>query len=319
MSFGPEARAAIPALIAMANEDWMDSADMDRRILSLDLVAIQALSKIAVNTESSGQVVATLTELVQEKSPNRCAAAVEALGEFGPAAQSSIPALIRTLPWSLPPMNRSPSDRGVVIRALCRIGSGTKSSGDVIAALARAARTGMPGMQWEAADALGDFGPAAEAAVPDLIRAIEEAAPKKHYQVAWRASVALGRIAPGRKSAGEAIEALLKLLRIRPPEPNFRIAAADALGDFGPAAEAAVPDLIVIMKEPSSKPAEAQVMSTVARALVRIAPGTSSNERAMRALTEALPRLRSIANERGMPEVISKAAKETLAKIEGRM
>ena len=58
-------------------------------------------------------------------------------------------------------------------------------------------------------------------------------------------------------------------------------------------------------------------MSTAARALVRIAPGTPSSEQAMRALTEALPRLRAIAKDRGRP-MAGKAAEEALAKIEGR-
>ena len=130
--------------------------------------------------------------------------------------------------------------------------------------------------------------------------------------------MALGRIAPSTKSAGEAIAALDRLLRIRPAEANFQIAAADALADFGPAAESAVPDLIQVLKESSGDRGVArQVMSTAARALVRIAPGTPSSEEAMRALTEALPRLRAIVKDRGRP-VASEAAEEALAKIEGR-
>jgi hypothetical protein len=130
--------------------------------------------------------------------------------------------------------------------------------------------------------------------------------------------VALGRIAPGTKSTGDAIAALHGLLRIRPAEANFQIAAADALGDFGPAAEPAVPDLIQIMKESSGEEgANPQVMSTAARALVRIAPRTPSNEAARRALTLALPRLRAIARG-GNRSMAGRAADQALAKIEGR-
>ena len=142
-------------------------------------------------------------------------------------------------------------DRAVAIKALIRIAPGSKSSGEVIAALGVVVRTGDPGLQVDAANALGELGPAAESAVPDLIRAIEEAAPEKRFQVTWRASVALGRIAPCTKSAGKTIAALHALLRIRPADENFQIAAADALGDFGPAAESAVPDLIQIVKGPA--------------------------------------------------------------------
>ena len=48
-----------------------------------------------------------MTELIQETSPNRSAAAVAALGEFGPAAESAVPALIRALSWKLPRPPRS--------------------------------------------------------------------------------------------------------------------------------------------------------------------------------------------------------------------
>jgi HEAT repeat protein len=343
MSFGPEARAAIPLLIAMARETWSDSTEMDRQRFNLDCLAIQTLTKIAVKTDSAGQVVAALIELVQEKSPTRCHAAVVALGEFGPAAESAVAGLIRALPWHLPrAANSLVRDPPVVIKALARIAPGTKLAGAAIAALGKVARTGTPDIQSAAADALCDFGPAAESAVPDLIRAIEAATSEKRYEVTWRASVALGRIAPGTKSAGDAIAALHALLRSRTPEPNGQIAAADALGDFGPAAERAVPDLIQILKNSSHDEAEVQVMSTVAGALARIAPGTPSGEEAIRILTGALdsrdwfikqdainhlgqlgpraagaiPRLRALTQD-GMPE-IRKVAEEALATIEGR-
>jgi hypothetical protein len=309
MTFGSQARAAIPALIAIAREEGGDSATEDRVILAQDRPAIQALPKIALETESAGQVVAVLTELVQETSPKRAAAAVAALGEFGPAAESAIPALIRALSWERPPGS---------IDALVRIGAGPTSARKVIAGLGGLVRPGGPDIQPAAADALGGFGPAAESAVPDLIFAIEEAAREKHYMVTWRASVALGRIAPRTKSAGEAIAALDRLLRIRPAEANFQIAAADALAEFGPAAESAVPDLVQVLKESTGEGGDASlVMATAARALVWIAPGTPSSDKAMHALIESLPRLRAIAKVRAWPEAM-KAAEEALAKIEGR-
>jgi HEAT repeat protein len=311
MTFGPEAREAIPALIAMAREEWSDSAVVDRQILALDRSAIQALPKIALETESAGQVIAVLSELIKETSPNRSAAAVAALGEIGPAAESAVPALIRALSGK-----RLPSDP--VMEALVRIAAGPTSARKVIAGLGGAVRTGRPEIQSATANVLGDFGPAAESAVPDLIFAIEEAAREKRYNVTWRASVALGRIAPRTKSAGEAIAALERLLRIRPAEANFQIAAADALAGFGPAAESAVPGLIQVLKESSGdRGVDRQVISSAARALVRIAPGTPSSEEAMRALTEVLPRLRAIVRDRERT-VNSNAAAEALAKIEGR-
>ncbi len=318
MTFGSEARAAIPALIAMAREEWSDSAALDRRILALDRSAIQALPKVALETESAGQVIAALAELIQETSPNRSAAAVAALGEFGPAAESAVPALIRALAWKLPPMTNSHVDPAVVIKALGRIAAGPNSARKVIAGLGMVVRTGRPEIQSAVANTLGDFGPVAESAVPDLILAIEEAAREKHFDVTWRASVALGRIAPRTKSAGEAIAALGRLLRFRPAEANFQIAAADALADFGVAAESAVPDLIQVFKESTGERGDAfQVMAIAARALVRIAPGTPSSEEAMRALTEALPRLRAIAKDRTRPGA-GKAAEEAIAEIESR-
>jgi HEAT repeat protein len=315
---GPEARAAVPALIAMAREEWSDSAAADRRDLALDRSAIAALAKIAPGTESASRVVAALTGLIQQESPSRCETAVAALGEFGSAAESAVPALIRVLSWQQPPVGGRAVGPTVIFKALARIAQDPKSTGAVIAGLREVARTGRPEIQWEAADALGGFGPAAESAVPDLVLAIEKAAREKQYHVSWRASVALGRIAPRTKSAGAAIAALVALLRIRPAEANFQIAAADALADFGPAAESAVPDLVRDLQASSGEGrGGSQVMATAARALVRIAPGTPSNEEAIRALAEAIPQLRAIAKDRNMP-MASIAAQEALAGIENR-
>jgi HEAT repeat protein len=309
MTFGPEARAAVPALIAMAREEWSDSTVVERQALALDRSAIQALSKIARETESAGQVIAALAELIQKTSPNRSAAAVTALGEFGPAAESAVTALIRASSFA-----GSPD----VIKALVQIAAGPNSAAKAIAGLGAVVRTGSPDMQWDAADALARFGPAAESAVPDLILAMEETGREKPGRVTWRAAVALGRIAPRTKSAGEAIAAVTRLLRIRPDNEGLRIVAADALADFGPAAASAIPDLIQVLKESSGdRGVDRQLLSSAARALVRIAPGTPSNDKAMRVLTEALPRLRAIVKDR-TTTLNSDAAQEALAKIEGR-
>ena len=58
---------------------------------------------------------------------------------------------------------------------------------------------------------------------------------------------ALRRIAAGPNSAGKVIAGLGSVVRTGRPE--IQRDAADALGGFGPAAESAVPDLILAIEE----------------------------------------------------------------------
>lgn len=83
-----------------------------------------------------------------------------------------------------------------------------------------------------AAKALGILGPEAEAAIPELIKALHDS----ETQVSWDAASALGRV--GRPAVPELMRALAD------SSSYVRHCAAYALGEIGAAAEPAVPALI---------------------------------------------------------------------------
>ena len=67
--FGPEAREAIPALLATAREKRSDSVDAAPLSQAPNLLAIQALGRIAPKTESAGEVITALNEILRAEDP----------------------------------------------------------------------------------------------------------------------------------------------------------------------------------------------------------------------------------------------------------
>ncbi len=239
---GPSARAAIPALIATAREPRVAAATgTDLSSWFPDLVAIEALGQIAPRTESGGQVVAILTEIVRADAPDQWRAAVAALEAFGPDAASAVPELIRTLPKSIVKDPKYP-DPSRVTSALSRIAPGTKSAGEAVAALVPLLRAGDSEVRHAAADALGAFGPGAASAVPDLIGMLKGSNEAESSNVADSVIKALGRIAPGTPTSGRAVSALIDALDFRSPLSK-RSEAARVLASFGAEAADAIPHL----------------------------------------------------------------------------
>jgi len=106
-----------------------------------------------------------------------------------------------------------------------------------------------------AARALGKLGPAAAAAEPDLVRALQD----KVNGTYWEAGGALGRI--GKQSVPDLMRAL------RDGDTLVRCAAAYGLGEAGPAAAPAVPLLTQMLTRGSSN--EQQIAS---QSLTKIGP-----------------------------------------------
>src|SRR5262249_11525225 len=123
-----------------------------------------------------------------------------------------------------------------------------------------------------AAECLGDVGPSAKAAVPELIKAVKDADPT----VSWAAIDALGLIGP---DAAEAVPTLVEALK----ETNQRGAAVDALGQISRKAQAAIPALETLVKGEDES-----VRWAVAAALVRI--GGSGAKTGVRYLLETASR-----------------------------
>lgn len=84
---------------------------------------------------------------------------------------------------------------------------------------------------WKAADRIADQGPAADAAVPALIKALG----RSDAQLRWRAARALGTMGPQAAAADRALAGLLE-----DKDPLVREYAADALGRIGVASKGVV-------------------------------------------------------------------------------
>jgi HEAT repeat protein len=125
--------------------------------------------------------------------------------------------------------------------ALGRIAPGSVEAKRVIAALTEVARFGPVIRRGWAASALGEFGPAAEEAVPVLIKVIKESTPEPPTENEAMAAEALGKIAPDTPSADQAVAALLPVLESK--DESTRIRAIEAIGRFGPRAGAAIPKI----------------------------------------------------------------------------
>jgi HEAT repeat protein len=125
------------------------------------------------------------------------------------------------------------------------------------------ARSGPLSRRGRAAAALGKFGPAAEEAVPVLIKVLKDAAHEDSFEREASAAHALGLIAPDTASADQAVAALLPVLESK--VPLSRVEAINALPRFGPRAAAALPGIRALKDD-----RDAEVRDAVATALLAL-------------------------------------------------
>ncbi|MDB6063949.1 MAG: putative signal transduction protein containing Nacht domain [Pedosphaera sp.] len=110
----------------------------------------------------------------------------------------------------------------------------------------------------DVAEALGGIGPAAEKAVPALVRSLGDT-----NSGSWSTAVfALGRI---HSHPEIAVPALVKCLSA--PYPNSRQIAAQAIATFGPDAKPAIPDLLKLLSD-----SDANVRDSAKDAIKKIDP-----------------------------------------------
>ncbi|WZP00992.1 sister chromatid cohesion protein PDS5 [Isosphaeraceae bacterium EP7] len=171
---------------------------------------------------------------------------VRLLGEFKAYSAGAIPELVRILnepfdpqsaPYRGPFNNLEPASEAA--SALGQIAPRTAKAKEVIAALIEVVRSGPISRRGWAAVALGQFGPAAEEAVPALIGLLEDSSHANSFERQESAAMALGMIAPGKPSSDRAIAALRPVLQSG--NWNSCLRAVEALGLFGPKAAAAIP------------------------------------------------------------------------------
>ena len=146
-----------------------------------------------------------------------------------------------------------------------QVEKGVTPPDDLVEALTKALHSERPALRDSAEDALRRIGKGASAAIPGLIKELADSTPKSEAGFGPTAALTLGDIAPGTERAGEAIAALTSALDAK--DQGTRMAAAQGLGRFGPAAVAALPKLLEIGED---KAAGAEFAATVKSASDRI-------------------------------------------------
>jgi HEAT repeat protein len=209
---GPQAEEAIPALAAaLRDADEPLRLNAGYALGAIGAAAIPALrEEVRIGTEESRRhascglsligkaAVPALLSLAEEEDWRVRSAAVDALGEIGPATPEVVPALDRAL--------GDPSD-WVRRHAADARGTIGKSAIGSVSALARTLTDAQPYVRINAATALAKIGPEAEEAVPALIAALDD---PDRYTRAF-AAIALRRI--GTPAAQEALLDLLETAR----------------------------------------------------------------------------------------------------------
>ncbi|SIN87371.1 HEAT repeat [Singulisphaera sp. GP187] len=293
------AEAAVPGLVRALN-------DQDNRVSAL---AAEALGQMG---ESENGVVAALIGSLEHLNPQVRGNAAEAIGNLGDAAAGARRALEQAA------QDEDSAVRGQAIRALGAIGVPTSATVQVILAGLEDAD---PLVRAAALESVGRWGNPGEAVVNDLIPLLDDAndgvkieailvLPKlagatpavlaglcrrlledDSTSVQTHAALALGRLGPAARAAGEALlqaartgdvsvreKAMRAITLIQPPETIEALAAGlrDACGDIRIVASAgwmraavipkeAVPDLVEALRDP-----EVQVRANAAHALGRL-------------------------------------------------
>ncbi len=256
---GPKADPVVLALLSLAQGPVEKTAPARNLLASL-----------------GPHIVPVLVEALSNDQAARREAAADALGRMGPPARTAVPALLKSL------KDKSPAVALMAAMALAEIDS--TRGGAAVKVLTDALDN--PG----AVLALANLGPIASAAVGDLISALKprrqtadqrlvrlhaqlalarigtsavpaliEALKDKREGVAPSAGAALGWVLPPPKQAVSALRTALKNDR------GHAAIYADALGQFGSVAQAAVPDLMELLNDATSR-------ANAAVALVRIDP-----------------------------------------------
>ncbi len=146
----PDPRAAVPALIAVLREP----VDSDVKVVDRSATnypsytgpaheAARVLGAIAPGTPLAAEAMAALVEVVRSGPAQRKGSAAEALGAFGPAAASAVPALVGLLTET--GSAKSPTRAGgSAAAALGKIAPGTPAADEALAALTAALRAPGP-------------------------------------------------------------------------------------------------------------------------------------------------------------------------------
>jgi HEAT repeat protein len=227
----PERAARLLAIYLRAPRAFADKRDSATEMLGwLDVPAavppllralrdpdeeVRANAAEALHTpghHDSKSSVSALTMALGDPAAGVRSCAAQTVGDFGAAAESAVPDLIRLL---------ADTDEDVRMFAVSSLGSIGHEIGPraqtVAPALCKMLADPAESVRWEAADALGCLGPHA---IPALIRTLGDPA----ADVRRQAATTLGQIGP---SAKAAVPSLQKMLRDN--SPGVRTEAAEAI------------------------------------------------------------------------------------------
>jgi HEAT repeat protein len=218
-SFGPFARASVPALVGILrdDDDWYTR-----------LRAIKTLARIGPDAR---EAVPLLIDALADHDSKLREDAARALGCIGPDAKSAIPALIdamadgRARENSIRTLGRFGPEAAVAVPGLIEVLQDTKI---------------LPKEHGLAAQALGRIGPVAKAAIPFLVSMLRKSYQENKWFPSEEVLEALGGIV--REEDKLALDAIAECLRDG-GEVN-RFLAANALAHIGSAAKVVVPSLL---------------------------------------------------------------------------
>jgi HEAT repeat protein len=230
--------AAIPLLLATLEEHDVKDPSGETRLHEASQEALQAAWPTA-------SVVPVLTDALKNNHGESRAAAAFLLGRIGPESAAALPVLLTTLKEPVDPA--VPRSGQMALQqdppcAAARALGSISASDEVISALADVLKSKLDYRHGAAANGLAQIGVPARVAAPALVAAYNNWLDSKDQVNSghWM-TTALGRLGPGSAAESDAVKALIRSLNSE--DASIRQLAAESLGRFGKAAEAAVPKL----------------------------------------------------------------------------
>ncbi len=185
---GPEAKSAVPALLAILKEPSDLEEGQTIRLVNRTgdpaCSAARALGQIGVAGE---EVIASSAEMLSSDVPERVSCAASGLRDLGPRAVAAIAQLIAAYDKVLKSRHHVIGQMSIS-DAIGGVAPKSASAADAIAILVRAPDSGDEWVRRAAVEALGSFGKDAAPAMPKL-RTLEQD-PAKDVRVASSAAVA---------------------------------------------------------------------------------------------------------------------------------
>jgi HEAT repeat protein len=240
-----------------------------------------ALATIRPSAESAPELIAAL-DTTDRQALRSVATAV---GTIGPAASSALPILAKALDQSKPPEGADASDEDTLAVALAGAIAKVGPPEEAVRALTAALKSPLATTRHAATDALGEMGPRAVAAIPDLVAALERSlAGDPPSEDAITFAQTIGRVAPDEAACERAVALLEEATRSK--EERTRALAARSLGALGRKASRAIPTLEALKDD-----REESVRSTAKRAVDRInAPPETTPSKKSRPVAPSVPR-----------------------------